>query len=203
VRTVVRSDTGEDISKDDYEYGDESTLAINRRTLEFVQDIDERGRWGQWGPPRPIGKDDTYDLWEPGAGKPLTAHYVRSEDFRDLAVLVFEIDEKDLEIGTVTYMEMELPLSYNTKITQWVEPSSGTVVYNESVTTTSVMGNPVQKSELRYAERTIDDLMDTGRSAHTMLLWFRTVIPWLLIGLGIVMVLIDVLVLPRIQARQQ
>ena len=106
VRTVVNSATGTDISAI---YGDESTLAINRSTLEFVQEIDERGRWGQWGPPRPIGKDDSYDLWHPGAGQPLTANYVRSEDFRDLGVLVFEIDEEDIDLDEDAPDEMKEP----------------------------------------------------------------------------------------------
>ncbi|MGB2884667.1 MAG: porin PorA family protein [Dehalococcoidia bacterium] len=202
VRTVVNSATGTDISA---RYGDESTIAIDRSTLEFVQEIDERGRWGQWGPPRPIGKDDSYDLWHPGAGQPLTANYVRSEDFRDLGVLVFEIDEEDIDIGLEP--QSGLPLSISTKITQWVEPSSGTVVYNESVTTTSIaamgMKVPIQISILTYAEETTVDLMDTGRSAHTMLFWFRTVIPWLLIGLGAVMVLIDMLFLGRRREPQE
>ena len=202
VRTIVNSATGTDISAI---YGDESTLAIDRSTLEFVQEIDERGRWGQWGPPRPIGKDESYDLWHPGAGQPLTANYVRSEDFRDLGVLVFEIDEEDIDIGLEP--QSGLPLSISTAITQWVEPSSGTVVYNESVTTTSIaamgMKVPIQISSLRYAEETTVDLMDTGRSAHTMLFWFRTVIPWLLIGLGAVMVLIDILFLGRRREPQE
>lgn len=202
VRTVVNSATGTDISAI---YGDESTLAIDRSTLEFVQEIDERGRWGQWGPPRPIGEDDSYDLWHPGVGQPLTANYVRSEDFRDLGVLVFEIDEEDIDIGLEP--QSGLPLSISTTITQWVEPSSGTVVYNESVTTTSIaamgMKVPIQISILTYAEETTVDLMDTGRSAHTMLFWFRTVIPWLLIGLGAVMVLIDILFLGRRREPQE
>ena len=202
VRTVINTDTGDDISAI---YGDESTLAINRSTLEFAK-VDERERRGQWGPPRPVPKEG-YDLWHPGAGEPLKANFVRSEDFRHeddvVGVWVFVIDEPDLEIGTVTYQGMELPLLLSTTITQWVEPSSGTVVYNESVTTTTVMGSVVQKTELRYAERTIEDLMDTAKYARTMLLWFRTIIPWILIGLGAVMVLVDVLVLPRIQARRE
>lgn len=202
VRTIVNSATGTDISAI---YGDESTLAIDRSTLEFVQEIDERGRWGQWGPPRPIGEDESYDLWHPGAGQPLTANYVRSEDFRDLGVLVFEIDEEDIDIGLEP--QSGLPLSISTAITQWVEPSSGTVVYNESVTTTSIaamgMKVPIQISSLRYAEETTVDLMDTGRSANTMLFWFRTVIPWLLIGMGAVMVLIDILFIGRRREPQE
>jgi len=201
-RTVINSVTGEDLSD---EYGGESTLAIDRRTREFVPDIDEGKRTGYWEPPKLLGEGDTFDLWNPGAKEALTAKYVRSEDFRHeddvVAVLVFEIDEAEIPIT-----KGGMDLYYRTTITLWIEPSSGTVANQESATTVSFdkMGNqPVQISTLRYAEETIEDLMDTAKSAHTMLLWARTIIPWLLIGLGSVMVLLDVLVLPRIQARRE
>ncbi|UCC61107.1 MAG: DUF3068 domain-containing protein [Dehalococcoidia bacterium] len=183
VRTVANSATGEDISS---VYGDEGILAVNRSSLEFQQEIDEAGRRGQWGPPRPLAEGDSYDLWHPGAGKPLTANYMRSEDFRGLGVLVFKIDEVDIDIGTEP--QSGVPLLLSTTIKQWVEPSSGTVVYNESITTTSVdfMGQkmPVQISELKYTEGTIAGMMDTARSAKWMLLWFRTLVPWIAIGFG-------------------
>jgi hypothetical protein len=183
VRTVVNSATGEDISA---VYGAEGTLAIDRSTLEFQQGIDEAGRRGQWGPPRPLAEGDSYNLWHPGAQQPLTATYLRSEDFRGLGVFVFEINEADIGIGTEP--QSGVPLLLSTTITQWVEPSSGTVVYNESITTTSVdfMGQkmPVQISELTYTEGTIASLMDTARSAKWMLLWFRTLVPWIAIGFG-------------------
>ena len=198
VRTVINTETGDDISAI---YGDESTLAINRSTLEFAK-VDERERWGQWGPPRPVAKEG-YDLWNPGAGKALPANYIRSEDFRGLDVLVFEINAVDLSV-----IKQGVPVSYSTRITMWIEPSSGTVVDQDSETIieADVPGKGkqvVDKSLVRYAEETIVDLMDIAKSAHTMLLWFRTIIPWILIGLGAVMVLIDVLVLPRIQARRE
>lgn len=183
IRTVVNSETGADISA---VYGAEGTLAIDRSTLQFQQEIDEAGRWGQWGPPRPLAAGDSYDLWHPGVRQPLTATYQRSEDFRGLGVFVFEINEADINIGTEP--QSGFPLLLSTTITQWVEPSSGTVVYNDSITTTSVdfMGQkvPVQISELRYAEETTAGLMDTARSAKWMLLWFRTLVPWIAIGFG-------------------
>lgn len=183
VRTVVNSETGADISA---VYGAEGTLAIDRSTLQFQQEIDEAGRRGQWGPPRPLAAGDSYDLWHPGAGQPLTATYLRSEDFRGLGVFVFEINEADINIGTEP--QSGFPLLLSTTITQWVEPSSGTVVYNDSITTTSVdfvgIKTPVQISELRYTEETIASLMDTARSASWMLLWFRTLVPWIAIGFG-------------------
>jgi hypothetical protein len=62
------------------------------------------------------------------------------------------------------------------------------VVYNESVTTTSValgaMRIPVQVSQLTFAEATVVDLMATAESASSMLLWFRTLVPWMAIGFG-------------------
>jgi len=187
VRTVINTDTGEDISA---VYGDESILAIDRRSMKFVTDVDELGRTGYWGPPRPLGKEDTFDLWNPGAKQPLTAEYVRSENFRGMSVFVFEIDEADIPIGTEPTSGMELYLS--PRITLWIEPSSGTVVNQTSETTTSIdfMGTmmPVQISNVDYAERTIEDLMDIGSGAHTMLLWFRTLIPWIAIGFGMFLV---------------
>ncbi len=188
VRTVINADTGEDISAI---YGDESILAIDAHTLEFVTEVDERGRWGQFGPPRPLGAGDSFALWHPGAQQALMANYVSKEDFRGLGVLVFEIDETNIPIGTEPMSGMELYLS--PKITLWIEPSSGAVVNQTSETTTSIdmMGAkiPVQIANVDYAEETIADLMDTAASARTMFLWFRTLLPWITIGLGTLLVI--------------
>ena len=188
VSTVINADTGEDISAI---YGDESTLAIDAHTLEFMPQVDELGRWGQFGPPRPLGVGDSFALWHPGAEQALMANYVGKEDFRGLGVLVFEIDEADIPIGTEPTSGMELYLS--PRITLWIEPSSGTVVNQTSETTTSInfMGTmmPVQIANVDYAEETIVDLMGTAQSARTMLLWFRTLLPWITIGLGALLVI--------------
>jgi len=203
VRTVKNAVTGDPLPAN---YQDESTLAIDRRTLEFVTDVDERGRTGQWGPPRPLGEGDSFELWNPGALKPLTANYLRSEDFRDLGVVVFEINQDYIDIPEDPQMGMDL--YFKTRITLWIEPSSGTVVNQTSETTTAidmgVMKVPVQISNVNYAERTIEDLMDTARSARWALLWFRTIVPWLFIGVGAILVIIDTLILSRrrgVQAR--
>jgi hypothetical protein len=45
-RTVTNAATGTDLSS---VYGDENTMAIERKTLKFVPTIDERGRTGYWG----------------------------------------------------------------------------------------------------------------------------------------------------------
>jgi hypothetical protein len=197
-RTVVRTDTNPntDISA---RYGDESTLAVDRHTLKFVPTLDERGRTGCWAPPRGLGKGDTYDLWNPGAGKPLTARYVEDSEFRGMKVVIFKIEETNIPIGTNP--QTGAPLFLSTTINQTIDPRSGVVVNNTSVTTTSMDlgGNkiPVQISNVNYAESTIVDLMDVARDADSMLLWFETVIPWVLGGVGAILVLIGLMLMSR------
>ena len=195
-RAVENAATQTDISA---QYGDASVLAVDRHTLAFATAIDERHRTGQWGPPRGLGKGDTFDLWNPGAGKPLTARYVEDSEFRGLKVVIFKIEETNLPIGTNP--QTGAPLFLSTTINQTIDPRSGTVVNNTSVTTTSMDlgGNkiPVQISNVNYAESTIVDLMKVAKDADNMLLWFETVIPWVLGGVGAILVLIGLMLMTR------
>lgn len=188
----------------DPRFNDESILAVDRHTLKFVTDIDERHRTGCWGPPRGLGKGDTFYLYNPGANKPLTARYVKADEFRGMKVVIFKIQEGNITIGTDP--TSHLPLLMDTTITLTIDSKTGTVVDQDSTTTTSMdmMGTkvPVQISNVRYAESTIVDLMDVAKDAQKMLLWFETVIPWVLIGLGAIMVIIDAAFISRRKAAQ-
>lgn len=202
--TFTNTDTGMDITA---QFADPSVLAVDRKSRKFNPDVDERGREGSWSPPPRLGVGDTFELYHPSAMGPLPANVVRTEDFRGLRVLVIEVSGENIPLGPDPQSGMD---NYLTKaeVTLWVEPASGTVVDEHSLVVRSLdipmMGMvEVYRSVVVYSEETIVELMDTAKSAHTMLLWFRTIIPWLLIGLGAVMVLVDVLVLPRIQARRE
>jgi hydrogenase maturation factor len=201
-RTILRTDTNPatDISSI---YGDESTLAVDRHTLKFVPDIDMMHRTGYWEPPRGLGKDNSsFDLWNPGANEPLTAEYMQTEDFRGMKVVLFRIDAGNI---TLPGAESSVTLYYKTTIDLLIDPRTGTVVDQDSVSITSLdpMGSmPVQISNVRYAETTIVDQMDVAKDAQRMLLWFETVIPWVLIGLGAIMVIIDAAFISRTKAAQ-
>lgn len=201
-RTVLRTDTTPATDISSYGYGDESTLAINAHTLQFMPNVDERHRTGSWGPPRGLGENkNSFDLWNEGANEPLTARYVRTEDFRGMNVVLFRID-----VGNITLpgAENQPPLYYKTIINLWIDPRSGTVVDQDSNTITSLgpqFGNiPVQISNVRYDERTIVDLMDVASDAAQMLLLFTVVIPWVLIGVGAILVVIDTVLIWRRRA---
>jgi hypothetical protein len=197
-RTILRTDTNPatDISSI---YGDESTLGIDAHTLKFMTNIDERNRTGYWGPPRGLGDDkSSFDLWNEGAHAALTARYVRDEEFRGMKVVLFRIDEGNI---TITDPQTQLPLMMSTTINLWIDPKTGTVVDQDSTTTTSMnmAGNiiPLQISNVRYAESTIVDLMGVAKDAARMLLLFTNVIPWVLIGVGIVLFLVDTIFINR------
>jgi hypothetical protein len=190
VSKVTNSATGTDLSSI---YGSESTLAVDRHTLAFVPNLGDIPREGQWAPPKGLGKGDTFLLWNPAAYRPLQAKYVSSEQFRGLDVVVFKIDEKNLLLGPDPRAN-NLNAYLSTEITLKIEPSSGTVVDQNAVTTMSydvpMMGKvPSLIVNVKFAESTITDLMDTARSASWMLLWFKTLIPWILIGFGAILVI--------------
>jgi hypothetical protein len=48
---------------------------------------------------------------------------------------------------------------------------------------------PSLVSNVKYAESTITDLMGTARSARWMLLLFKTVVPWIALGFGAMLVI--------------
>ena len=194
--TVKNAATGDDLSA---YYGIEQTLAVDRKTLEIVTDVDEQHRSGYWGPPKGLGKGDTFDLWNPGAYRALTATYVKDDTFRGLKVVIFQIDAKDISLGNDS--QRQLPMLMDTVINLTIEPKTGVVADEDALTTTSLsMGGqkvPVMITYVRYAERTIVDLVDTANDARGKLLWFETVIPWVVGGVGAILVLIGLMLMTR------
>lgn len=187
---VTNAITGEELPA----YGLEQTLAVDRKTLAIVTNIDEQHRSGYWGPPRGLGEGDTFDLWNPGAYRALTATYAGADTFRDMKVVIFKIDAQDMSLGNDP--QTQQPLLMDTTINLTIEPKTGVVVDEDALTTTSLsMGGqkvPVQITYVRYAERTIVDLMDTAKDASKMLMLMGTVVPWVLIGVGAVLVIINI-----------
>lgn len=175
-RTVVNAGNGTDISAT---YGDESTLAIDRSTLAFAPTVDERGRTGQWGPPRGLGEGDEFDIWNPSANKPLTARYVNAQELEGITVVVFRIAETDLSIGK--HPLTQAPLLLTTTINLFIEPKTGTVVDQNALTTIIVdMGVqkvPVQIADVKWTDETIAEMVDLAKSSRTKLLWFETITP--------------------------
>lgn len=194
--TVVDTATGADLSA---YYGDESTLAITRKTLKFAPSVDERGRTGYWSPPMGLSQASSFSIYIDSVNGPLPASYVNSEELQGLKVLVFQVNASDVPIGPNP--QTQLPMFLSTTVNLAIEPKTGTVVDQNSVTTTSMdMGGtnvPVLVANLGWTNATVTDMVKVAKDALGMLFWFQTMLPWLLIGIGAVLFILGVIILAR------
>ncbi len=200
VVTVTHAQDGTDLSE---RYGSEDDLAVDRSTRQHVPGLGDMDREGGFGFPAWVSKEQSYPVWNPKAVASMDAHFVAEEEFRGLKVLVFQIDEKDIVAPASEQMPIEGTM--DTTIVFRVEPVTGVTITNDSLTTVRVpmMGeDPIFIGTTTFAEETIAELMDLAGSNRTKLLWFRTYLPWLVIGLGII-ALVAVAIVVAITARQK
>jgi hypothetical protein len=177
------------------QFGLTEVLGVDRSTRQYIAGYGDMDRSGQFSFPEKVEKE-TYSMWMPTAGRPLEANFTGEEDFQDLRVFVFQISEQDLDIGT--QQGTGLPQVLDVVVDLKVEPVSGVTVHTESVNTINIvpapgMKVPVYVSSLMFTDDTITDMVDTARSARSMLLWAKVYGFWLVIGVGIVLTLVGVL----------
>jgi hypothetical protein len=146
-----------------------------------------------------LGPGDSFDIWNPSVNKPLTATYVKSEEFRGLNVVVFQMSASDVSLGTNP--QSQLPMFLSTTVNLFIEPKTGTVVDQNAATTTSMdMGGnkvPALMADVGWTETTIAELVDVAKDGLGMLFWFQTVVPWLLVGVGAVLLILGVILIAR------
>jgi len=200
VITTSHAESGTELSQ----FGLTEVLGVARSAREYVPGYGDMDRSGQFSFPEKVeGKD--YSLWIPVAESPLEATFTGEEDFHDLKVFTFEINERELDIGTEKVSG--LPQVLDIKVKMKVEPVSGTTVYSESLTIINVMPVPklfvpIYISSIKFTDDTIADLVDTAVSARTQLLWARVYGFWLGIGLGAVLTVVGVRGLIRSRRRE-
>ena len=196
VCTVVNSVTGDDLS---LMYGGTEIIAIDRSSLEMVSEFGDMPRQGQWSPPKSVGAGDSFLIWNPAAGTPLEANYIGSEKFRGLDVVVFQVNEENLALGTEEMevsegLFMTLDKYLTTDITIRFESATGVVVDTDSYTMLSY-GMPGMEpvpafiSNLSFTEDTIAFYVETAKDSSMLLFIFSTVIPWTAIGFGAILVI--------------
>ena len=177
------------------QFGLTEVLGVDRSAREYVAGYGDMDRSGQFCFPEKLEKK-SYSLWMPTAGRPLEADFIGEEDFEGLTVFVFQISEQDLDIGT--QQGTGLPQVVDIVVDLKAEPLSGVTVDTESVNTIKIvpapgMEMPIYISNLSFTDDTITDLVDTAKSARSMLLWAKVYGFWLVIGVGIVLTLVGVL----------
>jgi len=179
------------------QFGLTEILGVDRSTRAYVPGYGDMDRSGQFSFPGEVEKKN-YSLWIPSAGRPLEAKFTGEEEFNGLKVFTFQFNEEEIDIGTYKYQGMDKPQVLDLTGEMKVEPLSGATVRSESINTRKVKPMPgmtitVFISDLKFTDDTIADLVDTAKSARTMILWAEVYGFWLGIGLGIVLMLVGVL----------
>jgi hypothetical protein len=178
------------------DFGADEMLGVDRSTREYVLGYGDMDRSGQFSFPSNL-KQESYQLWNPTAGRALEANFITEEEFHDLTVYDFQVNEEGIDLGT--YQGTSFPQTLDTTINMKVEPVSGTTVFSQSVTTIKVtmapgMTMPVYISSIQFTDDTIDEMVDTARDARTMILWATFYGFWIVIAIGIVLILAGLLV---------
>ena len=174
----------------------EEVLGVDRSTREYVAGYGDMDRSGQFSFPSNL-KQESYRLWNPTAQRDLEIKFIAEEEFHDLTVYAFQVNEQEVALGN--YPGTEFPQSLDTTINMKVEPLSGTTVFSQSVTTINVTyptgtAVPVYISSIQFIDDTIDEMVDTASSARTMILWATVYGFWIVIALGVVLILAGLLV---------
>jgi len=185
------------------QFGLTEVLGVDRSTREYVPGYGDMDRSGQFCFPDGVEKK-SYSIWIPSAGRPLEAEFASEENFHDLKVFNFKINGQGLDIGIQESTGM--PQVLDVVVDMKVEPVSGTTVRSESINSIKVavgpsMEMPVYISSLVFTNDTITDLVDTGKSARTQLLWATVYGFWLGIGVGIILTLVGALGFIRARSR--
>ena len=178
-----------------------STITVDRSTLKMVSsESANMERQGQWSPPSSLAEGDSFMVWNPAAGMALEATYVRSETFQGLDVLVFQITEESLSLGqeeqqVAPGVTMTLDKYLTTAITLTIEPTAGVPVNTVAHTAIAyalpgMAPVPSFVQDVRYSEATIASYMDTATSARSQLFLFGTLIPWIAVAFGAVLLAI-------------
>lgn len=199
--TFTDNATGQDIPA----LHTKTLLAINRVTRANVPGHGDGSRDGYWGFPRDVKTDVVYPFWNTGNPSNLDCIYTGEEDFNGIHVYVFKMSTPDGGLVIPAGIDTPEMKVYQT-ITQWVEPVSGLTVRVESTTkrTTTI---PVQDSlfpntgpitytditlyedHLTFTDATIEKLSHDAKFYHWVLPFAETTVPWLSIGLGLVLII--------------
>ena len=186
-KTYLDPATGEEIPYFPMENHD---LIVDRKSKEYLPGTAE-GRTGFWGLPFDVDKDRDYDSWVTAARQPQPARYLNTEKLQGLETFLFVQDVDDLDLGIDE--PTGLPVVVDADIKAWVEPKTGSIVKIEDRDVVSALDSSGNKHTLvefdvKHTEATLAELIDEAKSNRSKIVWFGTNMPWISIGLGILLI---------------
>ncbi|MCF7635226.1 MAG: hypothetical protein LLF82_000708 [Dehalococcoides mccartyi] len=171
-------------------FGSEEVYGLDRTTRANVAGYGDISRTGQFTFPADTQKQD-YPFWSATANQSLTAKFVKEETYQGLTVYVFQVDQKNINLGT--YANTGIPQSGDFLINIKVEPVSGVPVYSDTTTTLKIspapsVSIPIFISTIAYTSETIDEMVSTAESTQSLIMWASVYAFWIVVGVGIVFI---------------
>lgn len=188
-------------------------MGLDRSTKQHVEGRGDGIAGGYFSHPFNVEKDKAYPWWNEGTPMLLDNVYVGEMDFQGLHVYVVEMSTP--EGGVQTPASFDTPaMTIEQKVTMYVEPVTGSGVYMEGLTkrtgmipvpdpdfpTTAPMTYQevtFYEDSLTFTQETIDELIDIAAKAKTQIKLARDLLPWLSIGLGVLLILVGLFLVLR------
>ena len=170
----------------------ELMLVVDRVSKEYLPGT-EGGRSGFWGLPFHVDKSRSFSSWVTAAGRPLDAAYVGTEELQGLETYVYSIDVTNLPLGSDD-PATGLPLVVDAKISTWNEPKTGSTVRIEDFDAVSALAPSGVKyprfvADVSHPPETVTRLVDDAKGNRGRIILFGTYMPWVAIGLGVLLAL--------------
>jgi hypothetical protein len=186
-------------------FNQQSTLAIDRATRKNVDVSADYPsipvRKEQWSPPGHLKEGENFLMWSPAANIAIEVKYIDKEEFRGMTVFSYEAIGNDILLGPDPNYGFDIYV--DTQLNLKCEPLSGVPIAQNSIVTRSFgdvpqIGKlPFYQSVITYSEESIDYLTDLAKDSRTKIQWFGTYMPWMIIGLGAVLIIVSVAIMLR------
>jgi uncharacterized membrane protein len=174
--------------------------ALDRKTMKLVADSDSdwNGDYeAYFGQPINFDKDEEYPIFNTGQPMDEEGTIVLKYTGKDVIDgLDVQIWEASTPAEGLSYTEEPGKKIYTT-VKLWAEPASGIGVYTEATRTITVGGFTVYEDHLQFTDETVDEMVKDAKDAKQMLNMMKTVLPWTMIVLGIVLVLLGIFLARR------
>jgi len=178
------------------QFSSTATLAVDRDTRLYVPGGSEPRRGG-FAFPYGVEQEQEYPIWVNEVFDAPRAKFVEAGEEGGLKVYTFDIRQQSLALPAEPKRSLGIPetldLTADVAISTKTEPKTGITVDVASNVKyrlkNAALGNPtVFESNIEYSDASVSGAVQDAREAQRGLFWLGTVLPWSVLGMGILLV---------------
>ena len=177
------------------QFSSQATLAVNRKTREYVPGGTEQRRGG-FAFPFDVKQNQEHSLWVHEVFQPIPTTFIGEDKVEGLEVVVFQGQVQGLALPNEPKRNLGIPetpdLLADIQMVTKTEPKTGITVDVASHITyrlnNPALGSPVVfDGDIRYSDESIATSVADAQDAQRQLFWFGGFLPWSSISLGLLL----------------